>query len=78
MFCYVNIRTTTKPLRTLEQHFPSPKDRPLPEKQTNVVYKIDCADCTWNYMGEIGRALEAIKKEHERNVEQFKSGSIKL
>ena len=27
-----DIRTTTKPLRTLEQHFPSPKDRPLPEK----------------------------------------------
>ena len=37
------IRTTTKPLRTLEQHFPSPKDRPLPEKQTNVVYKINFA-----------------------------------
>ena len=45
-----DIRTTTKPLRTLEQHFPSPKDRPLPEKQTNVVYKINCADCSWSYI----------------------------
>ena len=70
-----DIRTTTKPLRTLEQHFPSPKDRPLPEKQTNVVYKINCADCSWSYIGETGRAFETRKKEHKRNVEQFKSGS---
>ena len=65
------IRTTTKPLRTLEQGFPSPKDRPLPEKQTNVVYNINCADCSWSYIGETGRALETRKKEHKRNVKQL-------
>jgi hypothetical protein len=65
------IRTTTKPLRTLEQGFPSPKDRPLPEKQTNVVYKINCADCSWSYIGETGRAFETRKKEHKRNVKQI-------
>ena len=69
------IRTTTKPLRTLEQGFPSPKDRPLPEKQTNVVYKINCEDCSWSYIGETGRAFETRKKEHKRNVKQSKSGS---
>ena len=68
------IRTTTIPLRTLKQHFPSPKDRPLPEEQTNVVYKIDCADCCWSYIGETGSALGTRKKEHKRNVEQCKSG----
>ena len=70
-----DIRTTTKTLRTLEQDFPSPKDKPIPEKQTNVVYKINCADCFWSYIGETGRAFETRKKEHKRNVEQFKSGS---
>ncbi len=69
------IRTTTKPLRTLEQDFPSPKDRPLPEKKTNVIYKINCADCSWSYICETGRALETRKKEHKRNVKQCKSGS---
>ena len=58
-----DIRTTTKPLRTLEQHFPSPKDRPLPEKQTNVVYKINCAGRPWGCIGETGRGFETrIKK----------------
>ncbi len=56
------IRTTTKPIRTLEQHFPPRKDRPLPEKQTDVVYKIDCADCCWSYIGETGGALGTRKK----------------
>ena len=40
------IRVTTKPLHTLEQTFPSTKDQPSPKNQTNVVYKINCADCS--------------------------------
>ena len=39
-----DIRVTTKPLRTLEQIFPSTKDRPPPEDPTNVVYQINCSD----------------------------------
>ncbi len=70
-----DIRVTTKPLRTLEQMFPSTKDRPLPENQTNVVYQINCSDCSWNYVGETGRAFITRKKEHERNVKKCKTGS---
>jgi hypothetical protein len=46
-----------------------------PEKQTNVVYKINCADCYWSYIGDTRRALETRKEEHKRNVRQCKSGS---
>ncbi len=42
------IRVTTKPLCTLEQMLPSLKDRPPSEEQTNVVYHINCADCSWS------------------------------
>ena len=70
-----DIRVTTKPLRTLEQMFPSTKDRPLPENQTNVVYQINCSDCSWSYVGETGRAFITRRKEHERNVKKCKSGS---
>ena len=69
------IRVTTKPLHTLEQSFPSIKDKPSPENQTNVVYKIDCADCSWSYIGETGRTFNTRRKEHKRNVQHNKIGS---
>ena len=45
---YHDIKVSNKPVRTLQQDFPSPKDRPKIEKQTNVVYKISCKDCSWS------------------------------
>ena len=65
---------TTKPLRTL-QHFPSPKHKVETDKQTNVVYKIPCADCSWSYIGETGRSFGTRKKEHVRNVANYTSSS---
>ena len=35
-----DIKVSNNPVRNLQQDFPSPKDRPKIEKQTNVVYKI--------------------------------------
>ena len=49
-----DIEVATKPLQTLQQHFPSPKHRPQLDKQTNVIYKIPCADSTWSYIGQMG------------------------
>ncbi len=63
------------PPLTLEQMLPSPKDRPPSEEQTNVVYRINCADCSWSYIGETGRAFITRKKEHMKNVEKHKAGS---
>ena len=34
------IRATTRPVKTLQQEFASPKSRPPSDRQTNVVYKI--------------------------------------
>ncbi len=64
-----DIRVATKPLRTIQQLFPSPKDKPPPENQINVVYKINCSDCSWSYIGETGRAFNTRRKEHIKNVE---------
>ena len=66
------IRATTRPVKTLQQEFASPKSRPPSDRQTNVVYKIPCSDCTWNYIGETGRCLHTRKKEHIRNTNVLK------
>ena len=63
-----DITVTSKPLQTLQQHFPSPKQRVEPCQQTNVIYKIPCGECNWSYIGETGRAFETRKKEHMTNV----------
>ena len=70
-----NIKVYNKPLRTLQREFPSVKHRPPTEEQTNVIYKIPCKDCPWNYIGETGRSLKTRKSEHVRNVKQNKDGS---
>ena len=36
---------TSKPLKVLQQHFPSSKHRVEPCQQTNVIYKIPCGEC---------------------------------
>ena len=42
------IQTTSRPLKTLQQEFISPRSRPPADLQTNVVYKIPCADSSWS------------------------------
>ena len=59
------IRTTSRPLKTLQQEFVSPKSRP----------PVPCADCPWSYIGETGRCLKTSVKEHTRNTKAFKKGS---
>ena len=72
------IRATTRTVKTLQQEFASPKSRNPPDRQTNVVYKIPCADCTWNYIGEMGRCLYTRKKEHIRNTKVFIASHVWL
>ena len=71
------IRVVNKPLKTLQQEFPSPKTRqPLPsDLQCNVVYKIPCKDCPCNYIGEPGRCFKTRRKEHQRNLKNYATGS---
>ena len=66
-----DIKVTNKPVRTLEQQFPSHKHRVPLEQTTNVIYRIPCADYCWSYVGETGRSFETRKKEHIRKVKYF-------
>ena len=56
------IRVANKPFKTLQQEFPSPKYRQPSDLQCDVVYKIPCKDCSWNYIGETGNASKPVKR----------------
>ena len=42
---------------------------------SNVVYRIPCANCPWSYIGETKRSFETRKIEHIWKVKNFNSGS---
>jgi len=65
-----DIRVVGKPVKTLQQEFPSPKSRPPIELQPNVVYKISCADCPWRYVGEAGRCFETREKKQKQKTKK--------
>ena len=66
------IRTTSRPLKTFQQEFIAPKSRPPVDQQTNVVYKIPFADCSWTYIRETGRCLKTRVRELFKNTKAFK------
>ena len=70
-----DIQVTSKPVKTLQQHFPIPKFRPAEDDQCNVIYKIPCASCPWNYIGETKRSFTTRRKEHMRNIKHCTKGS---
>ena len=40
------------------------KDKIKKEDHSNVVYKINCQDCNYSYVGQIKRKLKTRLKEH--------------
>ena len=62
-----DIGVVSRPVKTSQQEFPSPKSEPPIQLQPNVVYKISCDDCSWSYVGETGRCFEMKKnRAHEK------------
>ena len=70
-----DIYITTKPVKTLQQQFPSPKYHIPAEQQTGVIYQIPCKECSWTYIGETGCSFQTRKKEYIRNVKNYPQGS---
>ena len=75
LICNNAIQVGSKPVKTLQQEFPSPKFRQSLDLQCNllvyVVYNVPCKGCPWNYVGETGDAF----KPRKRSISDTK-GSI--
>ena len=52
-----------------------PKDRVPMMNKSNVVYKVECADCDATYVGETKRRLENRIAEHRKAVERGDSNA---
>ncbi|XP_068757388.1 uncharacterized protein [Montipora capricornis] len=63
-----DIRVVSKPFKTLQQEFPSPKSRPPIDLQPNVVYKISCADCPWSYQAVVIIHLKLLFKRQTNDA----------
>ena len=63
-----NIRCTFYTSETLRKLISHPKDRVPTEKRNNVVYQINCQDCSAAYIGETKRSFNQRSKEHQRAV----------
>ena len=53
---------------TLRKLISQPKDHAPIEKKNNVVYQINCQDCSVAYIGETKRSFNQRSKEHQRAV----------
>ena len=70
-----DIQVTSRPVKTLQQHFPIPKFRPAEEDQCNVIYKIPCVPFPWSYIGETKRSFTTRRKEQMSNLKHCTKGS---
>ncbi|XP_020907486.1 stimulator of interferon genes protein-like [Exaiptasia diaphana] len=71
-------RTYKHTVHSLRQIPSRPKDPVEFEKQSGVVYRIPCGECSTQYIGETGRALRTRRKEHEAAVRLGKTSSSAL
>ena len=71
------IRTAFKPVRTLENVFRGPKDRPDETRIKAIVYKFKCNSCNFTYVGETKRCWCSRWLEHKPEVQKQITSAIK-
>ena len=74
---HFNIRTAFKPICTLASVFRKPKDRPSEEKIAGIVYRVECKDCDFSYIGESKRCWASRRVEHDPAHAASKESAIR-
>ena len=55
----VGVKVAMKPIRTIGQYLPSPKDPITTDEITCVVHEVPCKDCDFVYVGQTKRDLNS-------------------
>ena len=72
-----NIKTVFKPIRTLASVFKKPKDRPSEENIAGIVYRVECKDCDFSYIGESKWCWASRRVEHDPARAASKESAIR-
>ena len=67
-----NVELRSKNTNTLKNKLCHLKDSRLNEEKRNIIYQINCNNCSAVYIGESGRNMEIRLKEHERDFRNMK------
>lgn len=70
---YPGIKIANRQHKTIGSLLPSVKDKTPNTEQSNVVYKIDCADCEACYIGMTSTKLKQRISGHRSNLKKLKT-----
>ena len=62
------VKVDMRPVRTIGQILPFPKDPHNPEEKSCVVYQVPCSDCNFVYIGQTKRDLKSRLAEHKLTI----------
>lgn len=70
---YPNIRIANKQHKNIGKLLPLVKDPTPIEERSNVIYRIDCADCNACYVGMTTQKLKARVSKHKSNMKKLQT-----
>ena len=71
------VRTIYKPMPSLGDIFGKPKDKQKITEVKGIVYKFECPDCSFTYVGESKRSWKSLWAEHKPGVRPEIKSAIK-
>ena len=72
-----NIKTAFKPIRTLASVFKNRRTVHRKKKLTGIVYRVECKDCGFSYIGESKRCWASRRVEHDPARASSKESAIR-
>ena len=76
ILAFFNLFLGNKSTNTIKNCLVKPKDKVKIQDKCNVVYKINCNDCTSEYIGETGINLHTRLEEHMKDIRIEKENSL--
>ena len=77
VLCNAGVRTAYKPMQSLGDIFGKPKDKQADSEIKGIVYKFECPDCPFTYIGESKRSWKSRWAEHKPGVRPEIRSAIK-